>query len=256
MKAIQISKAVRAVTGAIIGPGFVLACILTMLPFASAQAQNRNPAVINAELFMQLEQLQAEVQTLRNKVEQQERTLSQLQDDQRRRYIDLDERLQDHAKRIGQIEEKDDESAPIIDSALSEPLPRSESSNAKTHRLGDREAYAKAYQLVPERQFDEAIKAFQQFIREYPESRLVGNGYYWIGEIHMAQNRTREAEKMFEAVVRRHPNSFKIADSKYKLGLINARYGNEEQARQTMQSIIDDYPREPAAELARRWLNR
>jgi len=256
VKANKISKAVRVKTGAIYGPRFVLACAFLLIPLSLAQADNRNSAVIQAELFMQLEQLQAEVQTLRNKVEQQERALTRMQDEQRKRYIDLDERLQDHSKRINQLEER--EEATPERTSLSEPLPATGSSASGNNngQLSDREAYAKAYQLVPERKFDEAIQAFQNFIRQYPESRLVGNGYYWIGEIHMAQNRTREAEKMFEAVVRRYPDSFKIADSKYKLGLINSRYGNEAQAKEIMQSIVAEYPREPAAELARTWLNR
>lgn len=254
MKANLISKQVSAKAGALMGPGFVLASILIWVPISHLEAQNRNPAVINAELFMQLEQLQAEVQTLRNQVEQQQRTLDQLQEGQRNRYIDLDERLQEHSKRLNELEEQPQE--PSLDSSLAEPLPTQAASSESSSRLSDREAYAKAYQLVPERQFDEAIQAFQAFIREYPDSRLVGNGYYWIGEIYMAQNRTREAEKMFEAVVRRYPNSFKVADSQYKLGLIYARYGNQEQARDTMQSILDNHPREPAAELARRWLDR
>ena len=256
MKANKISKAVRVKTGAIFGPRFVLACAFVLMPLSLVQADNRNSAVIQAELFMQLEQLQAEVQTLRNKVEQQDRALTRMQDEQRKRYIDLDERLQDHSKRINQLEEIEEATANRTSSP--EPLPTSGSSASSTNhgQLSDREAYAKAYQLVPERKFDEAIQAFQAFIRQYPESRLVGNGYYWIGEIHMAQNRTREAEKMFEAVVRRYPDSFKIADSKYKLGLINSRYGNEAQAKEIMQSIVADYPREPAAELARTWLNR
>lgn len=262
MKAIKISKAVRVKAGAIYGPRFVLACAFLLFPLSLAQAENRNSAVVQAELFMQLEQLQAEVQTLRNKVEQQERALSRMQDEQRRRYIDLDERLQDHSKRLGDLEEREPVGAserPVdssaVDRQLSEPLP-SGSQTSGSGQLTDREAYAKAYQLVPERKFDEAIQAFQNFIRQYPESRLVGNGYYWIGEIHMAQNRTREAEKMFDAVVRRYPDSFKIADSKYKLGLIYSRYGNEDQAKEIMQSIVAEHPREPAAELARTWLNR
>ncbi|MDR9467298.1 tol-pal system protein YbgF [Marinospirillum sp.] len=259
MKAIETSKAVRVKTGAIYGPRFVLACALLLTPLLSfAQGDNRNSAVVQAELFMQLEQLQAEVQSLRNKVEKQEEVISRMQDEQRRRYIDLDERLQDHNKRINELEEEDTlpTKAPAANS-ITEPLPTSNTSDSgNKDQLSAREAYAKAYQLVPERQFDEAIQAFQDFIRKYPESQLVGNGYYWIGEIHMAQNRTREAEKMFEAVVRRYPDSFKIADSKYKLGLIRSRYGNEDQAKEIMESIIAEYPREPAAELARTWLNR
>jgi tol-pal system protein YbgF len=259
VKATETSQAVRIKTGAIYGPRFVLACAFLLIPtLGFAQGDNRNSAVVQAELFMQLEQLQAEVQSLRNKVEKQEQTLSRMQDEQRRRYIDLDERLQDHNKRVSKLEEAKiaPVEAPVATSVTESPASSGSSDSGNKAQPSAREAYSKAYQLVPERQFDEAIQAFQDFIRKYPDSQLVGNGYYWIGEIHMAQNRTREAEKMFEAVVRRYPGSFKVADSKYKLGLISSRYGNEDQAKEIMQSIIAEYPREPAAELARTWLNR
>ncbi len=253
MKAFYLPNSVRVATGAIRGPRFVFLAVLLLLALP-LPADNRNQAVVQAELFMQLEQLQVEVQNLRNLVERQERALSQLQDEQRRRYIDLDERLQDHSQRLGKLEELPAVIEPVA--SLSEPLPSATAASTTSEELNDREAYNRAYALIPERRFDEAIKALQDFIRHYPQSRLVGNGYYWIGEIYMAQNRTRDAEKMFDAVVRRYPDSFKIADSYYKLGLIYARYGNNDQASETMRSIIENYPSEPAADLARRWLDR
>ena len=100
------------------------------------------------------------------------------------------------------------------------------------------------------------ICSFQDFIRQYPNSRLVGNAYYWLGEIYMVQNRTADAEKMFNVVIGNYPDSFKIADSKYKLGIIYSRYGNEKKAQETMEAIVADYPREPAADHARSYLKK
>lgn len=246
-------------------PRFLLVALLALLMAwlsLPLQADNRNPAVISAELMMQMEQLQQELQTLRNKLEQQERALSRMQDEQRNRYLDLDQRAQEHSRRLEKLEEN----RPLQIQPL--PVPAAPASSAPSapstsavpaspqNRLSDSEAYAKAYELVPERRFDDAVTAFQNFIRQYPESRLVGNAYYWIGEIYMAQNRTQDAEKMFDAVVRRYQDSFKIADSKYKLGLIYQRYGDERKARDMMESIVRDHAREPAADLARTYLQR
>ena len=258
MKVFFLLRHAREKAGAIFGPRFILVALI-LLPLQSLQADSRNQAVIRAELFMQLEQLQIEVQNLRNQVERQERALALLQDQQAQRYLDLDERLQEHSKRLGDLEQLSLGSGslnPLLEAPSVETEVASSSSGVSGQSGNDQEVYARAYALVPERRFDEAVKAFQDFIRTYPESRLVGNGYYWIGEIYLAQNRTRDAEKMFDAVVRRYPDSFKVADSLYKLGLIHARYGNSARARETMQSIIDAHPREPAANLARSWLER
>jgi tol-pal system protein YbgF len=267
VKEFNLSRKVRQNVGAHGAPRFVFVLLGSLVLSAAGfsgqlLADNRNPAVINTEIIMQMEQLQHELQTLRNKVEQQENSLARMQEDQRNRYLDLDQRAQEHSRRLNALEEVRPAAttslpaAPAAVSPTSEQRQTSATPAAPAANQSDRDVYNKAYELVPERRFDEAVTAFQGFIRQYPESRLVGNAYYWIGEIYMAQNRTQDAEKMFDAVVRRYSDSFKIADSKYKLGLIYARYGDEAKARETMTGIVRDHPREPAADLARSYLSR
>ena len=262
MKANQYIAKVRENEGANSAPRFLFTFAfllsLTLVFFsAPSQAEARTKAIANAELLMQLEQMQQEIKALRNMVEQQEHTLSKMQAEQRNRYLDLDQRAQEYAKRILALEETPIRKPPNQPAASikTDPL-LAESKSSTSADISDRQAYNEAYAHVPEQRFDEAVASFQAFIREYPNSRLVGNAYYWLGEIYMAQNRTADAEKMFNAVVSNHPNSFKIADSKYKLGLIYARYGNNNKAKETMESVISEHPREPAAELARNYLKK
>lgn len=264
MKANQFIAKVRENEGANLAPRFLFTLAFLMcLIFVAAplSAADRAKAVANAELLMQLEQMQQEIKSLRNMVEQQENTLSKMQTEQRNRYLDLDQRAQEYAKRILVLEETP------LSRATNQPKKPSkntkltasenqESSSSKSPKMTDQQAYNQAYANVPEQRFEKAINSFQDFIRQYPESRLIGNAYYWLGEIYMAQNRTAEAEKMFNAVVNNHPNSFKTADSKYKLGLIYARYGNNSKAKETMEAIIVEHPREPAADLARNYLKK
>lgn len=255
MKANQFIAKVRENAGANLAPRFLftlaLLTSLSLVLFSTpSHAESRAAAVANAELLMQIEQMQQEIKALRNMVEQQENTLSKMQTEQRNRYLDLDQRAQEYAKRILVLEETPLSKPP------SQPTAPIKATPPEVSGVNDQQAYNKAYAHVPEQRFEEAIASFQAFIREYPSSRLVGNAYYWLGEIYMAQNRTADAEKMFNAVVSNHPNSFKIADSKYKLGLIYARYGNNNKAKETMESVIAEHPREPAADLARNYLKK
>ena len=263
MKANQFIAKVRKNEGANLAPHFLFTlALLTSSFFFSESAlanSSRAAAVANAELLMQIEQMQLEIKALRNMVEKQENSLSKMQTEQRNRYLDLDQRAQEYAKRILSLEETPITPPP---SHLSQPVIAETSSANKSAsapktsatEASDQQAYNKAYANVPEQRFEEAISSFQAFIRQYPDSRLVGNAYYWLGEIYMAQNRTADAEKMFNAVVSNHPDSFKVADSKYKLGLIYARYGNKSKAKETMEALVAEHPREPAAELARNYL--
>ncbi|NLW04407.1 MAG: tol-pal system protein YbgF [Pseudomonadaceae bacterium] len=262
MKAIQHLAKVRENVGAL-APRFLFTLALLASPYLVTQpalANARAAAVANAELLMQIEQMQQEIKSLRNMVEKQENSLSKMQTEQRNRYLDLDQRAQEYAKRLLALEERPISAAPSASpqavKAAAEPASPSAATLAPASLEKDRDAYNKAYAHVPEQRFEEAINSFQAFIRQYPNSRLIGNAYYWLGEIYMAQNRTADAEKMFNAVITNHPDSFKIADSKYKLGLIYARYGNNSKAQEMMEAIIAEHPREPAAELARSYLKK
>lgn len=269
MKANQFFAEVRENEGAKLAPRFLstLAVLISLLIFTASPlyADTRAKAVANAELLMLLDQMQQEIKTLRNMVEQQENALSKMQTEQRNRYLDLDQRAQEYSKRILNLEEKGVSPTPsraeklateesTTPATTNNKSSISNSSSAKS--ITDQQAYNQAYAHVPEQRFEEAVSEFQAFIRQYPDSRLIGNAYYWLGEIYMVQNRTADAEKMFNAVVSNHPNSFKIADSKYKLGLIYARYGNNSKAKETMEALIVEHPREPAADLARSYLKK
>lgn len=265
MKAIQYFAKVRESEGANLAPRFLFTLAflvpLLLLAVTPVQANARSAAVANAEIMMQLEQMQLEIKALRNMVEKQEHNLSKMQTEQRNRYLDLDQRAQDYAKRILSLEERpislppSHVTAPVAVTPVATVAAPS-ASQTTSESSPDRDAYNKAYAHVPEQRFEAAINSFQAFIRQYPDSRLIGNAYYWLGEIYMAQNRTADAEKMFNVVISNHPDSFKIADSKYKLGLIYSRYGNNDKAQEMMEAIIAEHPREPAADHARGYLKK
>lgn len=267
MKAINKLAKVRKNVGANLAPRFLFTLALLLpastLVLAATQVDTRANAVANTELIMRLELFEQEIKNLRNMVEQQENLITKMQAEQRNRYLDLDQRAQEYAKRILALEETPISAPPSHSqpSTAEQPIVSSTSKATTTAtspapQQSDQQAYNKAYAFVPEQRFEEATSSFQDFIRNYPESRLIGNAYYWLGEIYMAQNRTADAEKMFNAVVSKHPDSFKIADSKYKLGLIYARYGNNAKAKETMEAVIAEHPREPAADLARGYLKK
>lgn len=274
MKAIQHLAKVRENVGANLAPRFLFTLAFTSLMLtlvaAPSHANPRTNAVASAELMMQQEQMQQEIKALRNMVEKQENALAKMQTEQRNRYLDLDQRAQDYAQRILSLEERPisappsrlapepaaSKATPVKSSASNSSANKSPAAKANPDASSDRDAYNKAYAHVPEQRFEEAVTSFQGFIRQYPDSRLVGNAYYWLGEIYMAQNRTADAEKMFNAVISNYPDSFKIADSKYKLGLIYARYGNDKKAQETMEAIIAEHPREPAADHARSYIKK
>ena len=211
----------------------------------SPSTTSSSQSAANAQLLMQIQQLQQEMQMLRNVVERQEKTISQLQKDGRDRYLDADRRLTDISKQLADIREnKATQSAPS-NTATALPVV---SGTAK-------EAYQNAYSLVKQQKFDEAITAYQGFIKNYPDSTLLPNAYYWLGELYMVKNLTQEAERVFLTVVETYPKSRKVPDASYKLGLVYARYGQMDKAKAQMNEVKAQFPKSTASKLADQFLD-
>lgn len=206
----------------------------------------------NAELLLQVQQLQTEMQSLREQLEQQGQVIRQLQKDSRDRYIDVDRRLLSVNNDLNSLKrgsstvsaaDAESEGDSVNATIASSPV----SSSAK-------DAYQNAYALVRSKQFDQAISAYQAFIKNYPDSALLPNAYYWLGELYMVKNLTQEAERVFNAVVEQYPKSRKTPDARYKLGLVYARYGQQDKAKKQMESVKALHPDSTAAKLAEQYL--
>lgn len=214
-------------------------------PSSSTSSVTRQHSA-NAELLMQLQQLQQEMQQLRNLVEQQGAVISQLQKDGRDRYIDSDRRLSDLSREVAEL--KKNGVAVAGSSSTAETALPVVSGTAK-------EAYQQAYSLVKNQKFDQAITAYQAFIKNYPDSSLLPNAYYWLGELYMVKNLTQEAERVFLTVVEAYPKSRKVPDASYKLGLVYARYGQQKKAIDQMNEVKKQYPKSTASKLADQFLD-
>ncbi|OOV87572.1 tol-pal system protein YbgF [Oceanospirillum linum] len=198
----------------------------------------------NAQLLLQIQQLQQEMQMLRNVVERQQKAIVQLQKDGRDRYLDADRRLTDLSQQLSDVK---NQKTPASSSDQSSGLPVV-SGTAK-------EAYQAAYALVKQQKFDQAITAYQGFIKNYPDSSLQPNAYYWLGELYMVKDLTQEAERVFRTVVETYPKSLKVPDASYKLGLVFARYGQMDKAKAQMNEVKSKFPKTTASKLADQFLD-
>ena len=112
-------------------------------------------------------------------------------------------------------------------------------------------AYRAAFTLIKKRQYDQAIVAMLAFIKNFPQQgTLVGNAYYWLGEVHMVQGDDSLAIVSFENVFSKFPQHRKIPDALYKAGVAYSHAGNVSKANKFWQRVIAEYPESSAAKLA------
>lgn len=211
------------------------------------------------DLLNQLEQMQREVQQLRGEQEVLGHTLNGLQQRQREQYLDIDRRL--HRLEAGGAA-PDASGAPGV-TELPKPLDTSAAPTAGTPQNvatadpgKERERYEHALDVLKEGRYEEASKAFRDFLSSYPDSRYGANARYWLGEAHYVVRDFDTAQREFTEVVERFPQDPKVADARLKLGFIHYELQEWDKARQTLQAVVDQHPGSTAARLAQDRLAR
>jgi tol-pal system protein YbgF len=106
---------------------------------------------------------------------------------------------------------------------------------AEDNVAGDKAAYDLAYELLKQGRMDDALAGFESFTRDFPDSGLLPNAVYWMGEIHLVQNDQQAAIERFSRVVETYPAHQKAADAHYKLGTLYLQLGDKAQARMHLE---------------------
>jgi tol-pal system protein YbgF len=96
---------------------------------------------------------------------------------------------------------------------------------------------------VRSQQFDAAVDAFRQFLRNYPDGKYAANAHYWLGELYLVvQPRDLEASRQaFSLLLSQYPDNAKAPDAMYKLGKVHFEKGNRDKAREYMDRVVTDY---------------
>lgn len=214
------------------------------------------PVSGQAQLFMQLQQMQDELSRLRGMLEEQQNQIQQMKQENLERYQDLDSRLSNGAAGAGAAGAAQQNSpAPSAAAGAAagaataqQPAASSEPGDPAKEKL----YYDAAFDLIKAKDFDKASQAFGAFLRKYPNSQYAGNAQYWLGEVNLAKGDLQGAGQAFAKVSQSYPSSAKVPDSLYKLADVERRLGNTDKARGILQQVVAQYPGSSAAQLSQR----
>ena len=138
-------------------------------------------------------------------------------------------------------------SLPVDYSYTPPPSQRSSSSDAYVNSYND------ALSLFHERQYQNAIREFEQLLSSDMNHSYADNAQYWIGESYYALGRYQEAIMAFEKVFT-FPQSNKNDWAQFKIGQCYFKMGDREQAQQEFQQLIDNYSDSELVPRARNYL--
>jgi tol-pal system protein YbgF len=221
------------------------------------------------ELANQLEQLRSETASLRGDIEQLRHDTDSAASRQKELYVDVDKRLQslEQAERGASLAPPPlptPSPSPASSAPSSSPPPRAPAAaaaggaaaTAPKAGVTDKQAYQTAFDLLQARKYDEAGKAFTQFLSGYASSPLADNAQYWLAQSHYVQRQFNVALPEFQKVIDKYPQSSKLPDALLKVGYCQSELGNKNAARTALQQVMKQFPDTTAARLATQQLEK
>ena len=240
------------------------------------------------EMMSGMDRLQQEIQQLVGQIEEQNHSLENLQKRQRDLYLDIDKRI----RALEEARAAAPAIAPAAVASPAPAMPANSGFAAAPPATGsvspgrpavapapaapsqaepaaatpatanpvqpdgqlERKNYEFAFNLLKQGQYDQAVAAFQAFMKTYPTGRFSDNAQYWLGEANYVQRRFNDALAEFDKVVKNYPNSPKRADAMLKMGYTYQELDDFEKARVLLNDVIRDYPNSTAANLAKKRL--
>ncbi len=120
----------------------------------------------------------------------------------------------------------------------------------------ERDAYRTAFELLKDRKYDQAAEAFREMLARYPEGQYVDNGRYWLAETDYVRRDFAAALVEYDRLVNGHPQSPKVLGSLLKIGYIHFEQEDWPQARTALEEVVSRYPTSTEARLAKSRLDR
>src|SRR3990167_6121745 len=172
-------------------------------PLAHEEPSLNNQSQV--ELLDKIQGMQQDLQELRGQLEMQSHELKVLKDQQLTFYNDLDARLRQTPSTEANTKHLSEGSSPSTSRELTVNPTQAPSLTTVTaptfsthHNPADEQiSYMAAYELVKNKQFDDAINSMQAFVTHYPNGGYTANAQYWLGELYMVKKNYPEAIQHF-----------------------------------------------------------
>ena len=110
-------------------------------------------------------------------------------------------------------------------------------------KKNDKEAYDEAYNIMKKGDYKKAEEAFTLFMKEYPNSSLIGNANYWLGETYYARGLFEQAVGIFADGFTKYKKNSKAADNLLKLGLTMNKLNKKQEACTAFKSLATECPK-------------
>lgn len=216
------------------------------------------------DLFTQLEALKLEINKLRGQLEVLNNNVENTGKRQRDMYIDLDTRLRRFEQQGAAPPTAAAPAAPAPPAAAAAtatavkptaPPPTPAVSVATTVDPGaENRVYEAAQGQRKIGNYQGAIVAFQNFLKQYPKSSLAPRAQYWIGDSYFNLRDFKLAIASQQILLKSYPDSPSVPDALLNIASSQIEMGESNTGRKTLEDLVVKFPVSEAADKAKRRL--
>jgi len=219
---------------------------------------NKQQAEINKQqthsmldLHTQIEVKNTELRRLRGQIEELVHNLQDAEKRQKDFYIDLDARIRHFETIEAAAPPPAPPAPPVAPVAQAEKIPDGKADDPAM----ENRAYEAAYGFFKAGNHQEAIKAYQEFLKKFPESVHVPNAHYGTASAYFALKDYKNALDSYQLLVSKYSFSPKVPDAMLNMADCQRELKAVVTAKKTLTQIITKYPGSEAADKARKRLS-
>ncbi len=183
------------------------------------------------ELTLDVDELKRENRELRGTLEEMQYQIEGLKKRIREVAADFDQRLSQQPASASPRPATPAQTPP------SEPAAKP----APSDGAADAADYQKAYKLLEQKKYKEAVTAFQGYLRKYPSGSYRDNAYYWSGEANYVNQDSKAALVDFQTVVEKFPKSDKVPGSLLRIGTIQLESGDRKKGESILSRVVKEF---------------
>ena len=177
-------------------------------------------------LFLKIQELEAEIAELRNKIESQNYLIEKL----------INESL-------SSTEEKTDD---IENLALNADIRFKGIEDPKSKD----QIYIAATDALEAQDFDKASNLFNYFVESFDDDEKTPLAFFWLGEISLINNDFVISENYYLELITRYPNHYRVPLAHKKIGDIYLKNNDQKTAKDKYNFVVREYPNNTASSLA------
>ncbi|MCJ7595840.1 MAG: tol-pal system protein YbgF [Desulfobacterales bacterium] len=222
-----------------------------------------------ADLRVEIEQVQGEVKRLSGRVEENEHLIKRAverdlgdQDAARREQSQLKEKVAEMDALVKRHEEYLGSGMPVAREKIRPGVGPVEQAEVKREqgtgivepKSGELVLYEKALASYREGNYEGAMEGFTDFLKKYPKSDRADNAQFWIGESYMALKQYEQAILAFQEVIKKYPEGNKVPNALLRQALAFLEIKDKTSCELLLKKIIKNYPGSSEAKIAEKKL--